>query len=68
MLHAPTEPLATVEREMATEMATKRPHRHTVVVKHELRQRAGVPYEVEITVCAACDRVLARRPLKRAAA
>jgi hypothetical protein len=49
-------------------MATKRPHKHTAVLKHELRQRAGVPYEVEIKVCSACDRVLDRRPLKRAAA
>jgi len=52
-------------------MATKRsaqPHKHTAVVKHELRQRAGVPYEVERKVCSACARVLDERPVKRAAA
>jgi len=49
-------------------MTAKRPHKHTAVVKHELRQRGGVPYDVEIKVCATCDRVLDRRPVKRAAA
>jgi len=52
-------------------MATKRsaqPHKHTAVVKHELSQRAGVPYEVERKVCSACARVLDERPVKRAAA
>ena len=50
------------------EMATKLPHKHVAVVKHELRQRGGVPYEVELKVCSACERVLDRRTLKRAAA
>jgi len=31
-------------------------------------RRAGVPYELERTVCSACARVLAERPLRRAAA
>lgn len=44
------------------------PHKHTAVVKHELHQRAGVPYEVERKVCSACSRVLDERPVKRAAA
>jgi hypothetical protein len=44
------------------------PHKHQAVVKHELRQRSGVPYEVETSVCRACARVLGERPLKRAAA
>jgi hypothetical protein len=43
-------------------------HRHTAVVTHALRQRAGIPYEVERKVCTACSRVLDERPLKRAAA
>jgi hypothetical protein len=43
-------------------------HRHTPVVRRAIRQRAGVPYEVERKVCAACDRVLDERPLKRATA
>jgi hypothetical protein len=45
-----------------------RRHRHTAVVKHALRQRAGIPYEVERKVCSACERVLDERPVRRAAA
>jgi hypothetical protein len=43
-------------------------HRHTAVTRRAIRQRRGVPYEVERQVCAACARVLDERPLKRAAA
>jgi hypothetical protein len=43
-------------------------HRHAAVTKKVLGQRAGVPYEVERTVCSLCSRVLAERPLRRAAA
>ncbi len=43
-------------------------HRHTAVVTHALGQQAGIPYEVERTVCSACQRILDERPLKRAAA
>jgi NMD protein affecting ribosome stability and mRNA decay len=42
-------------------------HRHRPVVTHVLGQRAGVPYEIERRVCATCSRVLAERPLRRAA-
>jgi hypothetical protein len=49
-------------------MRRKRLHRHRALVTHELRQRAGVPYEVERTVCVECRRVLDERPLRRAAA
>jgi hypothetical protein len=45
-----------------------RRHRHRAVVQHVLRQRAGIPYEVERKVCSACAEVLDERPLKRAAA
>jgi hypothetical protein len=45
-----------------------RRHNHTEVVKHALRQRAGIPYEVERKVCSACERVLDERPVRRAAA
>jgi NMD protein affecting ribosome stability and mRNA decay len=45
-----------------------REHKHTAVTRHELSQRAGVPYEVERVVCAACRRVLGERQLRRAAA
>lgn len=43
-------------------------HRHTAVTVHVLRQRGGVPYEVERVVCGDCGRVLDERPLRRAAA
>ena len=51
-------------------MATKRavPHKHTTITRHELKQRAGVPYEVERRVCTSCERVVAERPVRRAAA
>jgi len=49
-------------------MRTKRIHRHQAQVTHALRQRAGVPYEVERTVCAECRRVLDERTVRRAAA
>jgi hypothetical protein len=58
-----------VDRATVTnEMSSKLPHKHVAVVKHQLRQRAGIPYEVETKVCSACARVLDERPLKRAAA
>ena len=43
-------------------------HRHNAVVTHLLRQRSGVPYEVELKTCKSCHRVLDERPVKRAAA
>jgi len=46
----------------------RRLHRHTGVRSYALRQRLGVPYEVERTVCTECGRVLDERPVKRAAA
>lgn len=46
----------------------RRAHEHHAVVVHALRQRAGVPYEVERTVCADCRSVLDERQLRRAAA
>jgi RNase P subunit RPR2 len=49
-------------------MHRKRLHRHTGVRNYVLRQRLGIPYEVERTVCSECGRVLDERPLKRAAA
>jgi hypothetical protein len=45
-----------------------RRHRHKAVVTHALRQRAGIPYEVERKVCSACERVLDERTVRRAAA
>jgi hypothetical protein len=43
-------------------------HRHREITAHVIRQRAGVPYEVEQRVCAECRQVLAERALRRAAA
>jgi NMD protein affecting ribosome stability and mRNA decay len=48
--------------------ATAKPHKHTTITLHEIRQRAGVPYEMERRVCTSCSRVVAERPLKRTAA
>jgi hypothetical protein len=43
-------------------------HTHVAVVKHLIRQRQGIPYEMERKVCAACARVLDEKPIKRLAA
>jgi hypothetical protein len=43
-------------------------HRHRSVVAHALRQRAGIPYEVEQKVCPDCRTVLDERTVRRAAA
>jgi RNase P subunit RPR2 len=43
-------------------------HRHSAVVTHLLRQRSGIPYEVERTTCKSCNRVLDERLVRRAAA
>jgi hypothetical protein len=43
-------------------------HRHTAVTTHVLRQRHGVPYEVERVVCAGCKQLLDERPVRRTAA
>jgi len=40
-------------------------HTHVAVVKHLIRRRQGIPYEVERKVCAACSRVLEEKPVKR---
>lgn len=49
-------------------MDSKKSHRHTEVVKHVLRQRSGVPYEVERKQCASCQEVLGERALRRTTA
>ena len=43
-------------------------HRHREVTTHVVRQRGGVPYEVEQRVCSECRTVLGERALRRAAA
>jgi hypothetical protein len=44
------------------------PHEHKLVVIHAVRQRAGIPYEIEQQVCSDCHRVVDERPVRRAAA
>jgi hypothetical protein len=48
--------------------ALRLPHRHRAVSTHVVAQRAGVPYELERTVCRGCSRVLSEKPLRRTAA
>ena len=45
-----------------------RSHRHHEVTTHVIRQRAGVPYQVEQRVCSECRTIIAERQLRRAAA
>ena len=49
-------------------MTLKRPHKHTAVTVHAIRQRAGVPYHVERKVCSNCRRLLDEKTIRRAAA
>jgi hypothetical protein len=49
-------------------MTPQKAHRHKTVTTHVLRQRAGVPYEVERKFCSACRQVIDEKPLRRAAA
>ncbi len=44
------------------------PHDHTRMTVHAVWQKAGVPYEIHRTVCAACMQVLEEQPLRRAVA
>lgn len=52
-------------------MTTQQPvkvHEHVAIRVHVLLQRAGIPYEIEQQVCAACSRILDEKPVKRATA
>jgi NMD protein affecting ribosome stability and mRNA decay len=49
-------------------MTLKQLHKHTAVTTRAIRQRNGIPYEVERRVCADCSRLLGEKPLRRAAA
>jgi RNase P subunit RPR2 len=49
-------------------MSVNEIHKHTTVTMLAIRQRQGIPYEVERTVCSTCRRLLDEKPLKRAAA
>ena len=43
-------------------------HEHKTVTLHAIRQRSGIPYEIERKICSSCNRVLDEKPLRRAAA
>lgn len=47
---------------------TRAPHKHTSVTVLAIRQRSGVPYEIERKICSACRRVLDEKPVRRALA
>jgi len=49
-------------------MSLRRLHKHTAVTVRAIRQRNGVPFEVERQVCKDCRRLLDEKPVKRAAA
>jgi hypothetical protein len=49
-------------------MTGKRIHKHNAVTTVAIRQRNGVPYEVERKVCADCRALIDEKPVKRAAA
>jgi hypothetical protein len=49
-------------------MTPQKAHSHKTVTTHVLRQRAGVPYEVERKFCSSCRQVIDEKLLKRAAA
>jgi hypothetical protein len=49
-------------------MTLKPLHKHTAVTKRAIRQRNGIPYEVERRVCADCRQLLDEKPVRRAAA
>jgi len=50
------------------QMSPVKSHRHTEITTYVLRQKAGVPFEVERKVCSSCRRVLNEIPLRRASA
>jgi ribosomal protein L37E len=56
-----------IDPEGADPIGQDEQHRHIEVTTHVLRQRGGVPYEVERKVCSSCGKVLDERPLRRPA-
>jgi hypothetical protein len=49
-------------------MQLKQLHKHKAVTSRAIRQRNGIPYEVERQVCADCRQLLGEKPVRRAAA
>lgn len=52
---------------MGLQHTRNEPHKHTSVTRRAIRQRSGVPYEIERKICTACQRVLDEKPLRRVA-
>jgi hypothetical protein len=53
---------------MTVQQIRPEPHKHTSVTLRAIRQRSGVPYEIERKICSACQRVLDEKPVRRAVA
>jgi hypothetical protein len=53
---------------MTVQESRTEPHKHTSVTLRAIRQRSGVPYEIERKICSACQRVLDEKPVRRALA
>ncbi len=53
---------------MTVQQTRTEPHKHTSVTLRAIRQRSGVPYEIERKICTACQRVLDEKPVRRALA
>jgi hypothetical protein len=53
---------------MTVQESRTEPHKHTSVTLRAIRQRSGVPYEIERKICSACQRVLDEKPVRRAVA
>jgi len=54
--------------EMRKPIPFRAPHRHTKITSYTVRQREGIPYEIERVHCSQCSRLLEERPLRRAVA
>ena len=64
----PTTFVTTERRTTLGNRSMKRVHKHTAVIMRAIRQRNGVPFEVERKVCKDCRRLLDEKPVKRALA
>lgn len=50
---------------MSVQQTRTEPHKHTSVTLRAIRQRSGVPYEIERKICSDCRRVLDEKPVRR---
>ena len=61
----PTTTVTAERRTTLRDRSVKRAHKHTSVTIRAIRQRNGVPFEVERKVCRECRTLLDEKPLKR---